>query len=194
MRLILGSGSPRRKEILGFFALPFDQIPSDFPEETVPFTGDPIAYVKTLSEKKGELLAKKYPDALILTADTSVFCKGTIYNKPEDKKQAFQFLSELAGNWHDVFTGVTLRKGDQFISNVENTRVLFHPLTPKQIHTYHENFYYGDKAGGFCVEGSGNIIVKRIEGCFYNVLGLPINPLQELFSQMGVDLWQHIKP
>lgn len=193
MRLILGSASPRRKEILSFFSLPFEQIPSDFPEETVHFKNDPIAYVKTLSEKKGESLSQAHPDALILTADTAVFCKGKVYNKPKDKEEAFQFLSELSGNWHDIFTGIALRKGETFYSAVENTRVLFHPLTPKQIKTYHHHFFFADKSGGFAVEGSGNIIVKRIEGCYYNILGLPMNALRELFSQMGVDLWDHIK-
>ena len=193
MRLILGSASPRRKEILGYFSLPFEQIPSDFPEETIAFEGNPKEYATILSQKKGESLRDKFPDSLIVTADTIVYANGRVYNKPRDRQEAFQFLTELSGSWHDIYTAVTMTKGNTSYSDIENTKVLFHTLTPQQISAYHDQFTYLDKAGGFAVEGSGNIILKRIEGCYYNILGLPMNPLRSLFLKMGIDLWNHLK-
>ncbi len=193
MRLILGSASKCRGDILRFFTLPFQQIPSKFPEETVAFRGDPVEYSSELSQKKAEALSAKFPEETILTADTVVFINGKILNKPIDLQEAVSFLTELAGVWHNVITSVTIRKGPDYFTEAENTRVLFHPLTEKQIVSYLSYFAYTDKAGGFSVEGSGNVIVKRIEGCYYNVLGLPMNPLRSLLLKMGIDLWDYLK-
>src|SRR5579863_781948 len=98
--LILGSQSQGRKEILEYFQYPFIQIASHFDEESVLFHGDPEEYVKTLALKKGEELYKQFPEALILTADTTVYCKGKIYNKPADLDGARTMLKELCGCWH----------------------------------------------------------------------------------------------
>src|SRR5690348_6219958 len=95
MRLILGSKSPRGKEILNFFSIPFIQIPSSFAEESIPFKGDPIQYALELSAKKAESLAQKYPNDLIISADTVVFFEGNIYNKPKDENEAFSMLQKF---------------------------------------------------------------------------------------------------
>ena len=111
MKIILGSQSPRRKEILDHFLVPFIQVPSDFDEESVPYEGNPAAHAQLLSQKKNETLASQYPEDVILTADSVVFCNGKLYNKPRDEEEAFSFLTDFCGSWQSVFTGVTVRRG-----------------------------------------------------------------------------------
>lgn len=193
MKLILGSQSPRRKEILNFFTLPFIQTSPNYDEDAVPFLGNPIEYVKILSKGKADSLAHQYPKSLILTADTIVYREGKIFGKPKDEEEAYQFLTELEGRWHSVFTGLTLRVKDSDFQEVEETRVLFNPLTEEQMKNYHRILHFVDKAGGYMIQGAGGLIVKRIEGCYYNVMGLPINALHALLKHADIDLWNHLK-
>jgi len=175
------------------FNLSFEQIPSDFDEESLPFTGDPIAYCTALAKGKAEALAARFPDAAILTADTIVYLDGKVYNKPRDAEEAFRFLSELCGHWHTVHTAVHVCQGEHSYSDCESTRLLFHPLSPDQIRTFNKHINFRDKAGGYAIEGCGQIILAKIEGCYYNVLGLPINATRRLLSRIGIDLWRHLK-
>lgn len=194
MRLILGSQSPRRKEILGFFAIPFVQIPSAFDEENVAFHGDPEKYALELSQKKAQEIARRFPDDAILTADTVVFFEGKIYNKPKDEEEAIMMKRTLSGKWHKVFTAVTVQKNNVVYSKCEETKILFNPLTDEQIRLYHCSCSYLDKAGGYAIQGTGSILVSRIDGCYYNVMGLPVNTVKELLGEVGIDLWSHLKP
>lgn len=193
MNLILGSQSPRRKEILNFFSIPFVQAPSHFDESQIEFNGDPRHYAMTLSQKKAESLQGTYLDSIILGADTVVFCKGKIYNKPIDREEAKHFLSILSGEWHSVFTGLTLSVQGRLDSVVEETRILFHTLSSNQIDLYLDHMNYRDKAGGYAIQQGGSIVIKKIEGCYYNAMGLPIGALKDLLARAGVDLWQHLK-
>ena len=193
MKIILGSQSPRRREIMDFFSLPFIQVSSDFDEERVPFQGDPATHAMHLSQKKAETLALRFPQEIILTADSVVFCKGKLYNKPRDEHEAEEFLTIFAGNWQSIHTGVTVRRGSEIHTSCEETRLLFHPLTSDQIKKFHAHCYFLDKAGGYAIEKSGSLIVSRIEGCYYNVLGLPINTVQKLLLKVGIDLWNFLK-
>jgi len=193
MQLVLGSQSPRRREIMEFFSLPFIQVPSGFAEETVQFQGDPAKHAMILSQKKAEALSSRYPDSVILTADTVVFFNGRLYEKPADEQEAFQFLKDLGGNWHQVCTGVTVRKGSQTHTDFEETRLLFNKLSDDQIVKFHRHCHFLDKAGGYAIEKSGNLIVSQIEGCYYNVLGLPIHTTQTLLLKLGIDLWDFLK-
>ena len=193
MKFILGSQSPRRKEILNFFTLPFQQVTPFFDEEAVPFKGDPQDYVKILSMGKGESLRERFPAEVILTADTIVFKEGKIYGKPKDKEQAFHFLKELSGQWHQVYTGITVTYLDKMVHKIQETSVQFNPLNDAQLHHYQETMHCADKAGGYMIQGAGGLIVRRIEGCYYNVMGLPLNALHEALLEVGVDLWKHLK-
>jgi septum formation protein len=192
MQLILGSQSPRRKEILEFFSVPFIQASPSFDEDSVPFNGDPEEYVCALSKGKGEALRERFPEALILTADTIVFREGKVYGKPKDMDEAIQILSELAGEWHAVYTGVTVQNQGEVLSRAEVTHVLFHSLTLEEIRHYLACTHWRDKAGGYAIQGKGGIIVRKINGCYYNVMGLPLNTVESLLSHFGVELWNHL--
>lgn len=192
-RLILGSQSPRRKEILSFFSFPFESAISQFDEEAVPFNGNPVDYVGEIAAGKAKALAPRFPDALILTADTTVYKNGKIYGKPTTSEEAFCALSDLVGEWHSVFTGVSLLSGDQFWSTFEETRVLFNPLTPEEIRHYHKKLHWSDKAGGYAIQMAGGLAIKKIEGCYYNAMGLPINSVRQLLLEVNIDLWDYLK-
>lgn len=192
MKLILGSQSPRRKEILEFFSIPFTQANPTFDEDSVPFNGNPEEYVCALSRGKAQALVDQFPESTILTADTIVFREGKVYGKPKDKEEAFQNLLELQGQWHSVYTGVTILSQDKAISKAEATRVLFNDLTPEQIHQYLKQIAWADKAGGYAIQMSGGLIVRKIDGCYYNVKGLPINTVGDLLKHFGVALWEHL--
>jgi septum formation protein len=192
MRLILGSQSPRRREILSFFSLPFEQVASHFAEERIPFTGDPIAYASTLSEGKGASLAPHYPKAIILTADTVVFKEGRIFNKPSDEGENLAMLKTLMGSWHSVFTAVTARLGNQKATQCQETHIQFRHLNEEELHLYHQSFKGCDKAGGYSVQMGGNLIIQRMEGCFYNAMGLPLQGLQTVLKEVGIDLWHYL--
>lgn len=192
-QIILGSASPRRKEILSFFNLPFVQTTSHFDEESIHFEGDPILYTRALAKAKADVLKTTLPEAIILTADTVVFFNGKIYNKPSSKEEAALFLRELGGNWHSVHTSVHITCKDKEFFDTETTRLLFHRLNAGQIEAFHEHIYFSDKAGGYAIEGCGQLILEKMEGCYYNVLGLPVNVTYRLLKQVGIDLWEHLR-
>lgn len=192
-QLILGSQSPRRKEILSFFDIPFKQSISNFDENSIPFKGNPAQYVCQLSKGKADTLKTVYPNAAIIAADTIVYHGESIFGKPRDMEEAFQIISTLSGQWHSVFTGITLQKGHEQFHKSEETKVLFNSLKPDEIRSYLNRYHWEDKAAGYGVQMGGGLLIKKVEGCFYNVMGLPINALRELFQKIGIDLWQHIK-
>lgn len=193
--IILGSQSPRRKEILSFFSIPFQQVASDFDESSIPWEKDPISYSLKISQAKAR--AFKQGRQPILTADTIVYKNNQLYLKPKDEKDAFNILNELANGspngWHSVFTAVTLKKGDLEFSDVEETRVLFNPLSDFQIDQFIKKLPYKDKAGAYFIQNAGSLLIKKIDGCFYNVMGLPINTVQKLFSKINIDLWNFLR-
>lgn len=192
-RIILGSSSPRRKEILNFFNLPFLQASPNFDEESIHYRRDPIKYVSALAEGKARSLQAQYPHDIILTADTIVYRSGKIYNKPRNEEEAFKMLSELVGKWHCVFTGVAILQGDVLRSGWEETRVLFNALTHDEIRHYHQKIHWADKAGGYAIQMAGGLIVKKIDGCYYNVMGLPINTIHSLLKTFGIELWDYVQ-
>lgn len=193
MELILGSTSPRRREILNFFSLPFRQENPEFDESQVLFEGNPISFAKEVATRKAEALVERFPNHVILTADTIVFRMGKLFLKPNDLEEAHAMLKELSGKEHQVFTGVCVAKKTELFSEAEETRVFFHELTDTQIRSYHNHFLPLDKAGGYAIQKGGSLIVKRIEGCYYNIMGLPIHTVRRLLLHLGIDLWDYLK-
>lgn len=194
MTLILGSHSPRRAEILRFFSLPFIQMASAFDEESLPFKGDPRLYAMQLAQGKGRELAERFPSSPILTADTVVYRSGKLYGKPRDSKEATQFLNELAGGWHVVWTALCLKWEEREEMIAEETRVCFRALSREQIAAYVAAIPVTDKAGGYMIQGTGSVIVEKIEGCYYNVMGLPMQGLCNLLNRGDIDLWRYLRP
>lgn len=192
MRLILGSMSPRRREILDYFSIPYEQVHPQFDENRVQFEGDPALFASKIALGKAESLSEIYPEAAILTADTIVYKDGKIYGKPLDHEDAFRMLSELSGSWHSVFTAVALSFGQKKYQETEETKVLFNPLTSEKIRSYLKALHYADKAGSYAIQLAGSLIIRRIEGCYYNVMGLPVNVVSQLLEKVGIRLWDHL--
>lgn len=192
MRLILGSQSPRRKEILGFFSFPFEQLSSPFDERLITYEGDPAVYAMALSRAKAAVLSPIYPDAVILAADTCVHINGKIMEKPVDEAEALEMLRELNGSWHTVYTAVTAQFGEKEATAFAKTHVQFHRVSEEELRLYHKAFNGIDKAGGYGIQQAGSLIVKRIEGCFYNVMGLPLTATCQVLRNAGIDLWRYL--
>lgn len=190
--LILGSQSPRRKEILEYFSIPFEQASPHFDEEAHPCNGIPEQYAMELAEGKGISLKHRFPQQPILTADTVVWKEGKSYGKAKSREEAFTFLTELSGTWHSVYTGVALIYKDAIYKGYEETKVLFNPLTSTQIDRYLMSHPWSDKAGAYMIQSSGIIAIQKIEGCYFNVIGLPINTVRSLLLEIGVDLWNYL--
>lgn len=187
--LILGSQSPRRKEILAFFNLPFMQVAPNFDEESAPVLDDPAAYAESLARGKALSIKDRYPDAWILGADTVVHMDGKYYAKPKDRHEALQFLKEFSGRWQTVITGIALVHGKHVDVGHERTKVLFNKLSDKEMNHYLDSNTWQDKAGGYTIVGASSLLVEKIDGCFYNVMGLPVNTLKRLFVHAGYHLW-----
>ena len=193
MEIILGSSSPRRREILSFFSLPIRQISSDFDESQILFDGDPARFAEEVAKRKALCLTEKHSGLPILTADTVVFQGGRLFLKPDTLEEAKTMLSELSGKEHKVYTGVCVARNKELYSEIAETTVEFHELTQNQIQIYHRHFGPLDKAGAYAIKKGGILIVKRIEGCYYNIMGLPLQPVCRLLLKVGIDLWDYLK-
>jgi len=192
-RLILASVSPRRKEILSYFpGIEIEQVASGFNEASVPYLGDPDDYVLAMARGKATSLVPNYPTLPILAADTVVYRKGRIYEKPTSEQEAFELLSALAGKTHYVYTGVAVCHGPQVWSQTAITEVTLTALSEQQVKRYQEAIEPCDKAGGYMVQRAGSLIIEKMSGCFYNAMGLPIGVVRALLLEAGIDLWDHL--
>ncbi|NGX35066.1 MAG: Septum formation protein Maf [Candidatus Anoxychlamydiales bacterium] len=192
--LILASSSPRRRKILSYFSIKFKCIPSHFDEKKIKFIKDPKSYAIEIAENKAKALNEKYYNDIILSADTICFANNKVYTKPKNENDAFRILNELSNTWHSVFTAISIKHKDTIFSDIEETKILFHALTDEQIKKYHLSFYYQDKAAGYAIQKAGSIIIKNMIGCYYNVMGMPINILSKSLLKVGIDLWDFLKP
>lgn len=189
MEIILASQSPRRKEILEYFDLKFSVHSSDFDESTIQFAGSAEDFVMRLAKEKAMVLQKKFPDGLMISADTTVYLDGHIFEKPLCYNQAFDFIKKLQGRTHLVFTGVCVLHKHRLFTDVCQTAVTLASIDERQIHNYISAISPFDKAGGYAIQGPGSILVKKIDGCYYNVMGLPIATLNVLLNKFDIDLW-----
>lgn len=194
VRFVLGSGSPRRIELLNNLGLKFEVIPSEV-EEVIEEGADPAALVLELSAAKardvGGRLAQHYSDPMIVIGgDTIVVLDGDILGKPGSVEEAHQMLERLAGRWHTVFTGVSLAMYPQqnLISDYETSQVLIRKLSRPEIEAYVATGEPMDKAGAYALQGIGSALVERIEGCFTNIIGLPVPLTVHLLRYAGVKI------
>lgn len=183
---ILASQSPRRRELLQKVVSDFDVQPAAIDERQVPMTA-PADYVQTLAQLKGECIAQKNPQATVLSADTVVSFQGTIYGKPHDRQDAADMLRQLSGGTHQVYTGVWLSIDGKSRKTVVQTDVTFWPLSREMIETYLDTDEYRDKAGAYGIQGQGSLLVEKINGDFYNVVGLPISTVARLLTAKAGD-------
>lgn len=189
MNIILASGSPRRKELLETMGIrSFTILKPDF-DEGVVTAPDPGALVEALSRGKAAAAAGSCadPGALILAADTVVALDDAVLGKPADEADAFRMLSALSGRRHKVYTGVTVRRGDQVLTGHEVTEVAFRPLTESEILAYIRTGEPMDKAGAYGIQGRGSLLVEGIVGDYFNVMGLPVCRLGLMLREFGLD-------
>lgn len=191
--LILASTSPRRKEILDFFSVPYKQVAPDFDEDSLKYKGDSKGFVKSLSKGKAESLLKSHPKEIILAADTLVCFENQMLGKPKTKEEAIEMLMMLQGKWHSVFTGITVLNPNHQISDAEESRILFKDCSRHEVEKYVNGVHCLDKAGSYTIQGAGNIMIEKSEGCFYNTCGLPINALERSLKVLGLSLWNFLK-
>lgn len=171
--IILASASPRRRELLKMAGIEYKCIPADI-EETVP-DGTPVEKItEVLSAQKAEAVFRTHTDDTVIGSDTIVVIDGKVLGKPKNKDDAFHMLLMLSGRVHTVYTGVTICAKDGTHSFTSSTEVEFYPLTDEEINEYIATGEPMDKAGSYGIQGYGAVLVKRINGDYFTVMGLPI--------------------
>ncbi len=182
--IILASASPRRAQILQQVGFDFRVVPSHLEEEH--FMGHPIEIAKQLAEQKARSVALRYPGQITLGADTIVVLDGEILGKPRDKNEAATMLSKLSGRTHEVYTAYSFQQPEngRSVTDYACTYVTFHPLKDNEIKRYVESGSPMDKAGAYGIQDSSAVFVEKIDGDFYNVVGLPIAACYRT-------LWEH---
>lgn len=192
MKIVLASSSVRRKQLLGKLVDNFDVFAGGFPEESVVFDGNCETYVMDLASGKAEAVCSKMRErnAIIIGCDTVVYFKGNILGKPRDKDEAFNMLKSLSANKHQVYSGIAVidKASEIMKKDFVKTTVRFSNISDEQIKKYLKTAEYKDKAGAYGIQGYGGVFVSEIHGCYYNVVGLPLNRLHEMLTGMGVNL------
>ncbi|KAF2956753.1 Maf family protein [Marinitoga sp. 38H-ov] len=183
MKIILGSGSPRRRELLLKLGIDFEVRVSN--TEEISFKKDPVEYAKELSYKKSKDIYIS-ENELLITADTIVSFNNEILGKPKDKIEAFNMLKKLSGNMHKVITGVTFRTIDEIYTIEDITEVYFLRLDDNIIKFYIDKYNPLDKAGGYGIQDFAGAFVERINGDYYNVMGLPLNKIFNYLYNNGL--------
>lgn len=189
-RILLASGSPRRKELLTQVGCVFEVCKSDA-KECITNT-NPEKVVMELSSQKGEdVFRKTTGDVCVIGADTVVAIDGKILGKPADEEDAVTMLKKLQGNSHFVYTGVSLfvreNETEKKHTFFEKTEVIFYPMSETEIREYVESKEPMDKAGAYAIQGLCAKFIKEIKGDYYNVVGLPISRLYQEIKNMGMD-------
>ena len=172
-RLVLASASPQRRAILEQLGVAFDVQPADVEELT---EGDPREVVVENARRKVDAV----PGDLVLGCDTEVFLDGQIFGKAQDEEQAEAYLRQLSGRTHEVHSGLALRSGAGTGTGHAVTHVTFRPLSDREIAWYLATGEWRDRAGAYAIQGRGSALVERIDGDFWNVVGLPVPELLRL--------------
>lgn len=187
MKLLLASKSPRRRQLLAELGFPIEFVDVDV-EERVPDGTKASEVAERLACLKAAAwpVERLAPGEVLVTADTVVVHRNQVLGKPSSRDEALAMLHALSGDSHTVYTGVSLRSSTKQISFTESTEVFFRKLTDADIEYYVDHYKPFDKAGAYGIqEWIGMVGVERIEGCFYNVMGLPVARLYERLSLMS---------
>ena len=189
-RIVLASGSPRRQELLGRMGITDFDIRVPEVEERYPENLSPEEIVQFISREKSDAAALlcREDELIIITADTMVFLREKRLGKPRDEAEALEMLTMLSGERHTVCTGVTVRRGTKISTRAQKTDVYFRPATEKELRAYIRTGEPMDKAGAYGVQGKGALLVERIDGDFFNVMGLPVGLLADMLKEFGIEL------
>lgn len=194
-KIILASASPRRKALLANLGIQFEVRAAEI-EET-DFGGPPAYIVESNAKSKClTIVSRCQEDALILAADTLVFLEEQVLSKPRSLEDACRMLQMLSGNTHQVVTGLAIydTAQDKLIQGSETTDVTFRILTNQEIQRFVDTVRPLDRAGAYTVDGPGSLLVSRYDGCYQNVLGLPIVRLDKLLRNLGYSLFFMMDP
>ena len=186
MNLILASQSPRRRELLGFFRIPFTVRVADIDETMTP-GASAYSEVARISHLKAMAIPRE-PEDVVVAADTIVVCQGKILGKPRTEGEARRMLRLLSGRDHQVMTGMTVLYGEQSVVCTEVTDLHFRNLSEGEIDAYVASGEPMDKAGAYGIQGGAALFCPRMEGDYYNVMGLPVCRLSEIFRQLVPEL------
>lgn len=182
--VILASASPRRFEILQNIGLEFKVVTSDYKEHDPPnYLPQDLAELHALS--KGRLVAEQYPEALVISADTIVICGERVLGKPKDEDDALDMLQLLAGRTHQVVTAFALHlfKYERSVVKHVSTDVTFRELRREEILAYINTGEPFDKAGAYAIQGQGGMLIDKIDGCYFNVMGFPVSKFYETLEE-----------
>ncbi len=183
-RLLLASASPRRREILKNLGFEFEVLPSNVDESEVPWN-DPVESAKLLAEIKGVDAQMTRPRKTIIAADTIVLCEGKVMGKPSGPEEAAEMLGALSGKMHEVVTGIALiAPPNRRIIEAESTKVYFRKLDSQEISRYISTREPFDKAGAYAIQGFASAFIDRIDGDYFNVVGLPVARLFSMFRRL----------
>ena len=189
MKIILASGSPRRREILSNIVTDFVCAPADV-DEDYPASLAPEEVPSFLARKKAAAVASAHPDDIVIGADTVVICGGVILGKPTDEADAARMLRMLSGKVHSVVTGCAVVRGGETSVFSRKTEVEFYSLGEDEIAAYVRTGEPMDKAGAYGIQGKGGVFVKKISGDYYNVVGLPAAELYRALRGTGATIFE----
>ncbi|MCI9609303.1 MAG: septum formation protein Maf [Oscillibacter sp.] len=188
-QIVLASGSPRRRELLERIGVTDFVVRTPEVEESFPEGLTPEKVVAYISREKADAAAKLCgPEEIVITADTMVFLDQARLGKPRDEAHALEMLTALQGRRHTVCTGVSVCQGLKRLTETESTDVFFRPATEAELRRYIATGEPMDKAGAYGVQGRGALLVERLEGDFFNVMGLPVLRLARMLEKFGVFL------
>ena len=179
---VLASSSPRRRDLLGLLCSNFEVIPSQIEEFQRPGES-PIQMVQRLAKEKAIAVHNSRPESLVIGADTVVVCEGQILGKPGSPDEARAMLQKLSGRTHEVMTGLCVLKGETVAVDAARTLVRFSLLSVEEIEDYLATGEPFDKAGAYATQGKAARFVEAIEGCFFNVVGLPVSLLYRMLRR-----------
>ena len=186
MSVILASQSPRRKELLGLFHIPFTVRVADVDETLIP-GASAYSEVARLSRLKA-LAVERQDDDVVIAADTIVVCDGRILGKPHSREEAKEMLRLLSGRDHQVMTGLTVLRGENAVVVTEVTDLHFRVLTEQEIEDYVASGEPMDKAGAYGIQGGAALFCQKLNGDYYNVVGLPVCRLAEILRELAPDV------
>jgi septum formation protein len=188
-KIILASGSPRRKLLLQQMGLDFISSPANISED-LSVSALPQELAQTIAFQKAQEVSRRLSEGIVIAADTVVVRKGTVMGKPASRDEAFFMLSSLSSQCHQVITGLCVMDAENSVPDLEAvcTDVFFRPISPDEINNYLDCGEWEDKAGAYAIQGKGALLVDHIEGCYFNVVGLPLNCLNLMLRKQGVDM------